>query len=77
MCRVFQEQRTFGRSRFPFTLARAEAIDYSQERFPGAYGALERLLVFPWNDRYTSDDVAYIAQGVHDAIRTLSEEAPA
>lgn len=76
MCRVFQEQRTFGNSRFPFTLARAEAVDYSKERFPGAFAALERLLVFPWNDRYTNDDVAYIAAGVNDAVRALSPETP-
>lgn len=77
MCRVFQEQRTFGNSRFPFTLARAEAVDYSKERFPGAFAALERLLVFPWNDRYTSEDVRYIAAGVNDAVQALSRETPA
>ena len=31
-CEVFRDQRTFGDSRFPFTLARPEAVDYS----PGA-----------------------------------------
>ena len=28
-CRVFTEQRTFGTSRWPFTLARPEAVDYA------------------------------------------------
>jgi dTDP-4-amino-4,6-dideoxygalactose transaminase len=77
MCRVFQDQRTFGTSRFPFTLARPEAVDYSRDRYPGAFAALERLLVFPWNDRYTGEDVAYIARGVHDAVRALPKETTA
>jgi hypothetical protein len=33
-CRVFTEQRTFGESRWPFTLARPEAVDYSREGSP-------------------------------------------
>ena len=32
---MFTEQRTFGNSRWPFTLARPEAVDYAPERFPG------------------------------------------
>ena len=51
-CEVFREQRTFGNSRWPFTLARPEAVDYRPERFPGTYAgprrdpraALERAL---------------------------------
>src|SRR5581483_6217073 len=27
-CEIFREQRTFGKSRWPFTLARPEAVDY-------------------------------------------------
>ena len=34
-CRVFSEQRTFGTSRWPFTLARPEAVDYSTDAFSG------------------------------------------
>jgi dTDP-4-amino-4,6-dideoxygalactose transaminase len=75
-CRVFQEQRTFGNSRFPFTLARPEATDYRPERFPGAFAALERLLVIPWNDRYTDDDVQYIAAGIRSAVGALQREVP-
>ena len=33
-CQVFREQRTFGNSRWPFTEARPEAVDYARERFP-------------------------------------------
>jgi dTDP-4-amino-4,6-dideoxygalactose transaminase len=74
MCEVFQKRRTFGSSGFPFTLARAEAVDYRPERFPGTIAALERVLVIPWNDRYTGDDVAYIADGIESAVGALARE---
>jgi perosamine synthetase len=77
MCQVFQQQRTFGNSRFPFTLARPEATDYRPERFRGAFAALERLLVIPWNDRYSDDDVHYIANGVRSAVDALERGTPA
>jgi dTDP-4-amino-4,6-dideoxygalactose transaminase len=63
-CEVFAKQRTFGESRWPFTLARPEAVDYSPERFPGTYAGLDRVLVLPWNERYTSAHVRYIAESV-------------
>jgi perosamine synthetase len=71
MCEVFQAQRTFGNSRWPFSIARPEAIDYDRKRFPGTYEALEHVLVVPWNDRFTDDDVAYIADGIRWAARQL------
>jgi dTDP-4-amino-4,6-dideoxygalactose transaminase len=71
MCEVFQKRRTFGSSQYPFSIARAEAIDYRSERFPGTMSALERVLVVPWNDRYTIDDVEYIASGIEWAIQRL------
>jgi hypothetical protein len=30
--------------------------------------ALERVLVVPWNDRYSVDDVHYISDGLQSAI---------
>lgn len=72
MCQVFREQRTFGASRFPFTLARPEAVDYDPARFPGTFAALEGVLVLPWNERYTGEHVAYIADAVRDAAHRLS-----
>ena len=70
-CAVFREQRTFGNSRFPFTLARPEAVDYSPERFPGTFAALDGIIVLPWNDRYTDDHVDYIAHSIRDAVASL------
>ncbi|MBV9101993.1 MAG: DegT/DnrJ/EryC1/StrS family aminotransferase, partial [Candidatus Eremiobacteraeota bacterium] len=46
-CAIFTERRTFGRSQYPFTLARAEALDYRLERFPGTVDGLAHLLVLP------------------------------
>lgn len=63
-CAVFTQQRTFGNSRYPFTLARPEAIDHTPARFPGAFRFLERVLVLPWNERYTEEHVGFIARAL-------------
>jgi perosamine synthetase len=68
MCEVFQKQRTFGDSRYPFTLARPEAVDYDPYRFPGAFAALEDILVLPWNERYTGEHVEYITASIYKAV---------
>jgi perosamine synthetase len=67
MCEVFQKQRTFGNSRWPFTLARPEAVDYSRERFEGTWDALEHVLVLPWNERYTEAHLDYLAASIRQA----------
>lgn len=71
-CEIFQKRRTFGTSGYPFTLAAPEALDYRLERFPGTVAALERILVIPWNDRYSEDDVAYIGEALRWALGTLT-----
>jgi perosamine synthetase len=71
-CAVFAEQHTFGSSRFPFTMARPEAIDYSEERFPGAFAALEGMLVLPWTERYEPHHVDYLADALADAVASLT-----
>ena len=63
-CQVFAEQKTLGNSGFPFNLARPEAVDYSRDLFPGTYEGLERVLVLPWNEKYTDEHVDYIANAV-------------
>jgi len=72
MCEVFQKQRTFGDSRYPFTLARPEALDYERSRFTGTFEALDGILVLPWNERYTEEHVDYIAGSIHEAVNHLS-----
>jgi perosamine synthetase len=71
-CEVFQKQRTFGNSHYPFSMARPEALDYDRSRFPGTYSALDRVLVLPWNERYTAEHVEHIARSIRQAAERLS-----
>ena len=72
MCEVFQKRRTFGTSGYPFTIARDGALNYELQHYPGTVEALERVLVVPWNDRYTDEDVEYIAEAFEWAAAQLS-----
>jgi dTDP-4-amino-4,6-dideoxygalactose transaminase len=72
-CAVFREQRTFGTSRYPFTLARPEALDYDLARFPGTVSGLDGLLVLPVNERYTGSHVDYLAESLHAAVDAARE----
>lgn len=65
-CQVLRDQVTFGKSRWPFTLARPEAVNYDEALFPGTYQGLEQILVLPWNEKFTEAHVDFIA----DAIRS-------
>ncbi|SPH16604.1 GDP-perosamine synthase [Defluviimonas aquaemixtae] len=60
-CAVIRDQRTFGNSRFPFSLARPEILDYAPERYPGVYRFLRDVLVLPWNERLEESHVDLIA----------------
>jgi dTDP-4-amino-4,6-dideoxygalactose transaminase len=71
-CQIFAEQRTFGNSRFPFTLARPEAVDYTPAKFPGTFTGLERVLVLPWNEAYTDQHIDYIANALKAALKQLA-----
>jgi perosamine synthetase len=71
-CEVIAKQRTFGESRWPFTLARPEAVDYSRAKFPGTFEALEGVLVLPWNEKYTDEHLNYIADSIHEAVAQLT-----
>ncbi|MCC0015020.1 MAG: DegT/DnrJ/EryC1/StrS family aminotransferase [Rhodobiaceae bacterium] len=75
-CAVFRDQRTFGNSRFPFTLARSEAVDYARERFPGTYAGLRDVLVLPWNERYTNAHVDHLATAIRAHASALNRTLP-
>jgi dTDP-4-amino-4,6-dideoxygalactose transaminase len=71
-CAIFRDQKTFGKSRWPFTLAQAEALDYSPARFPGTFAALESVLVLPWNERYTEEHIDYLTSCIREAVSRLT-----
>ena len=75
-CGVFANQRTFGESRWPFTLARPEAVDYSENLFKGTYEFLDRVLVVPWNERFTSEDVDRLVESIATAAAGLAGRQP-
>jgi perosamine synthetase len=72
-CAVIKDQRTFGNSRWPFTLARPEALDYSTEQFPGTFTYLDRVLVLPWNEKYTEEHLNYLASSIYHAATRLAQ----
>jgi polysaccharide deacetylase family protein (PEP-CTERM system associated) len=74
-CQVFRDQVTFGESRWPFTLARPEAVDYDESFFPGTYEALRNVLVLPWNEVYAQEHIDYIAQAVRSSVAELTTTA--
>lgn len=69
-CEIFRKQRTFGQSRFPFVLARPDAVDYNPEKYPGTFAGLESVLVLPWNEHYNNDHINYIADSIREVIGT-------
>jgi len=72
-CQVIRDQVTFGTSRWPFSLARPEAVDYSREKFEGTYKALEHVLVIAFNECYTDEHVDFIADSVKEAASKLNK----
>jgi dTDP-4-amino-4,6-dideoxygalactose transaminase len=71
-CGIFQDQKTLGTSRFPFSLARPEAVDYSPAHFPGTYAYLESVLVLPWSERLTDEHIDYIARAITAAVEAVA-----
>ena len=69
-CGVFAQQETFGTSRWPFTLATADATNYSPEKFPGTFSYLESVLVLPWNERFTYEHMDLFSELIHKAVGT-------
>jgi perosamine synthetase len=68
---VFSDQRTFGTSRYPFSLARPEALDYRSKRYPGTERFLRDLLVFPLNERFGAADVSRVAAAIRASVAEL------
>jgi perosamine synthetase len=73
--KLFADQKTFGSSRWPFTLARPEAVDYSDSLFPGTLDFLQHVLVLPWNERLEMEHVDRIAKALIAGVDGLRREA--
>lgn len=71
-CQVIRDQVTFGESHWPWTLARPEVLDYSEEKFPGTFEALEGVLVLPFNEKYTQEHIDFIAASVKACVEDLA-----
>jgi hypothetical protein len=68
---VIRDRRTFGRSSWPFTLARSEALDHDPKLYAGTHRGLARALVLPWNEKYTEAHVAHLAKAVRESALAL------
>ena len=42
-------------------------MNYDRALFPGTYEALEKVLVLPWNERYTEEHLDFLATSIRDA----------
>ena len=73
-CAVIRDRVTFGRSRWPWS---ARADEPPRERvsdYPGTFEALSRVLVLPWNERYTTGHVQCIASEIIAAVHAIGKE---
>jgi len=74
-CQVFTDRKTFGKSQFPYSHREREdgtKIVYDAAEYPGTMQGLERVVVLPWNERYTDEHVHFIARAVQAAVATLA-----
>lgn len=74
-CRVIRDHNTFGASKFPFEgphMAGRPPVRYDVASTPGAVDALRHVVVVPWNEKTSHEDVAYIAAEVRRAAEELS-----
>ena len=74
-CQIFRDQVTFGKSRFPFTLARPEAVNYDADLFPGTFAGLAGVLVLPWNEQYLETHLEHIASAVRQSAEQLRKDS--
>lgn len=73
--RLFAERNTFANSEWPLSDADPATLDYSEERYPGTFGFLERILVVPWNERLETEHVDRIASAIIESVNALTSEA--
>lgn len=74
MCEVLRDHRTFGQSHWPYDgecRAGEPPVDYDPANFPGTSDGLARVLVLPWNERYTEEHVDYIAAAIRSVVERV------
>jgi len=74
-CEVLRDQRTFGNSRFPYVgeHRRGDApVVYDKKDTPGSVEALLGVVVLPWNEKYTTEHVEFIAASIRQASSELT-----
>lgn len=70
-CQIFREQNTFGDSRYPFNLARPEAVDYNDANFQGTIKGLHDILVLPINEKYEAHHIEFLADSIREAVEAV------
>jgi len=70
-CGIFADRKTLGSSSWPLSLARPEALDYSEARFPGTFSYLSRVVVIPWNERFDTEHIDYLGTAIREIAETL------
>ena len=74
-CEVLRDQRTFGKSRFPYVGEHRKGdpeVVYRKEDTPGAVEALAGVVVLPWNEKYTEVHVEFIGEVIRESAKMLS-----
>jgi dTDP-4-amino-4,6-dideoxygalactose transaminase len=74
-CQVFTERKTYGRSQCPWSCrerAGGGRIVYDAAEYTGTRQGLERVVVLPWNERYTEEHVRFVADAVRCAVEQLT-----
>lgn len=75
-CEVLAAQNTYGKSHSPYSDRERQdgtRIVYDRAEYPGTIEGLERVVVLPWNEKYTADHVRYIADAVRSAVESLTK----
>ncbi|MCC6537784.1 MAG: DegT/DnrJ/EryC1/StrS family aminotransferase [Bryobacterales bacterium] len=76
-CEVLAKQNTYGKSRCPYSCrekADGTCITYDRAEYPGTMQGLERVVVLPWNEKYTTEHVNYISSAVQSAVEMLTKQ---
>jgi dTDP-4-amino-4,6-dideoxygalactose transaminase len=73
-CEVIREQRTFGTSRWPYSLRDGDPGSLptlAKADFPGTYHGLATVVVLPWNEQYADEHVEFIARATQESVSCL------